>query len=299
MVVAVLGFAGGAAAGAATVPPGSGLAGGATVFVWGAGGLLLGAVIAAFLIARLTEAQFRVASLAAAALAALALLWLAARVMTLRSAGGWVPVVLEQRLAAAPAQRYPTLRRSDLPIGLGIARVAPVPGRDLHFYPTPRVGDLPDGTQPVASVRFGPGQPSVTVTEAPPWFEPEHLKIDYELLDLRVLTLGREWVEVIGNSRTGETWWVNRADVTFASWPEHLLGVSSVEVLDPETNAIRVRPLDDSPIMATTTDPLPPLAVSGDWLKVATHALADRMPPEGWIRWRRGDRLLVSYSPLS
>jgi hypothetical protein len=29
------------------------------------------------------------------------------------------------------------------------------------------------------------------------------------------------------------------------------------------------------------------------------HHLADRMPPEGWVRWRRGDRLLVVCNPLS
>jgi hypothetical protein len=44
---------------------------------------------------------------------------------------------------------------------------------------------------------------------------------------------------------------------------------------------------------------LPPLAVQGVWVKVATGHLADRIQPEGWIRWRRGDRLLVTYNPLS
>ncbi len=62
---------------------------------------------------------------------------------------------------------------------------------------------------------------------------------------------------------------------------------------------MRARPLDTSPVLATTTDALPPLAVQGDWLKVSISHLADRMPSEGWIRWRRGDRLLVTYNPLS
>jgi hypothetical protein len=57
--------------------------------------------------------------------------------------------------------------------------------------------------------------------------------------------------------------------------------------------------LDASPILSTARAALPPLAVQGDWLKVATGHLADRIQPEGWIRWRRGERLLVIYNPLS
>lgn len=69
--------------------------------------------------------------------------------------------------------------------------------------------------------------------------------------------------------------------------------------LSGDENPVRARPLDDSPVLATTTGALAPLAIQGDWMKVSISHLADRMPPEGWIRWRRGDRLLVTYNPLS
>jgi hypothetical protein len=197
------------------------------------------------------------------------------------------------------AQRIPIVARADLPIGLGIARVMPQPGSILRFYGQPGVGQTPDDYPPADVVKFGPGQPSVEILEAPPWLVPEHLKMDYELFQLRALTLTPAWVEVIGNSRTGESWWVDRSQVQFASWPEFLLGVSSVEPFDAEANPVRARPLDNSPILSTASAPLPPLAVQGDWMKVAIGHLADRIQPEGWIRWRRGDRLLVTYSPLS
>jgi hypothetical protein len=139
----------------------------------------------------------------------------------------------------------------------------------------------------------------VDIAEAPPWLVPEHLKMDYELFHLRVMTLTTEWAEVVGNSRTGQTWWVDRTTVEFEGWPEFLLGSPSVVPFDEHAAPVRARPLDDSPILATTTAALPPLAVRGDWLKVSIGHLADRIVPEGWIRWRRGDRLLVTYNPLS
>lgn len=67
----------------------------------------------------------------------------------------------------------------------------------------------------------------------------------------------------------------------------------SIEALDAATNPVRARPLDSSPILSTARAALLPLAMRGEWLQVATHEFADRMPPEGWIRSRRGERLLV------
>jgi hypothetical protein len=127
---------------------------------------------------------------------------------------------------------------------------------------------------------------------------PEHLKMDYEIFHLRVITLTPSWVQVIGNSTTGETRWLDRSAIRFTAWPEFLVGTSSVVAFGPEATPIRARPLDDAPILTTAPGSLPPLAVKGDWLKVAIHHLADRIQPEGWIRWRRGDRLLVYYEPL-
>jgi hypothetical protein len=199
---------------------------------------------------------------------------------------------------ALAAQRYPTVERQDLPAGLGIAQVSPVPGRVIYFYGEPPSGALPGDFPPIDSVTFEVGLPSVGIATAPPWLVPDHLKIDYEVFFLRAMTLTRDWVEVIGNSVTGETWWVPREDVAFTAWPEFLLGVNSVETFDEDANPVRYRPTDESDVLSASWAPLPPVGVRGDWLEVATINLADRIQPYGWIRWREGDRLLVSYSPL-
>jgi hypothetical protein len=210
-----------------------------------------------------------------------------------------VAVYLAAATASIGAQRVPLVARADLPLGVGIARVQPKPGAALRFYRHPGVGETPDTYPPADIVTFGAGQPSVDIAEAPPWLVPEHLKMDYEIFHLRVVTLSAGWLEVIGNSTTGETYWVDRSEVEFVSWYEFLLSTPSIEAFDANANPIRARPLDAAPILSTARAALPPLAVQGDWLKVATGHLADRIQPEGWIRWRRGDRLLVTYNPLS
>lgn len=208
-------------------------------------------------------------------------------------------VVLWVANAQPSAQRNPLVPRASLPLGLGIGVVMPQPGTVLHFYQPPGVDQQPGDYPPADTVRFVAGLPSVEIAEAPPWLAPEHLKMDYEIFHLRVITLGKRWAEVIGNMRTGETWWVDRSQLEFVGWPEFLLDAAGVEAFDAETNPVRARPHDGAPIMSTARAALPVLSVQGEWLKVTTSHLADRMPPEGWIRWRRGQRLLVSYSPLS
>lgn len=200
---------------------------------------------------------------------------------------------------ALPPQRFPIVPERELPLGLGIGHVMPRPGSVLNFYGEPRPGDVPGDLEPVDVVRFGVGVPSVQILEAPPWLVPQHLKMDYELFQFRVLTLSQEWAEVIGNTQTGQSWWIERSAIRFESWPEFLLGVNSVEALDAEANPVRERPFDQSSIMSTAPEPVPPLAVRGEWLKVGTSHLADRIRPEGWIRWRDGERLLIAYNPLS
>ena len=124
------------------------------------------------------------------------------------------------------------------------------------------------------------------------------MKLDYDLLFLRAKTLTRNWIEVVVNRETGQASWIDRHAVEFIHWPTFLLDVVAVEVHDPEGNPVRVKPLDHASVLADATLPLRPLAIQGSWLQVSTNGLADRIAPTGWIRWRDGDRLLITYSLL-
>ncbi|HQV38146.1 MAG TPA: hypothetical protein PLS92_02570 [Flavobacteriales bacterium] len=186
------------------------------------------------------------------------------------------------------------------PQRLGLGMAAPVMETGVfHFYAGPDMDRIPDPSQALDSLIFEKGKHYIGIASAPPWFVPAHMKLDYGLLLLKVITLSRNWVEVEVNTFDGATRWVDRQELGIALWPEFISTVNSVEIIDPETNPIRIKPLDHASIMADGADALlKPLAVQGDWLMVDTSGLADRIAPTGWIRWRDGERLLVRYNLL-
>jgi hypothetical protein len=186
----------------------------------------------------------------------------------------------------------------DPALGLGMAAPIMELGT-FHFYAGPDMDQVPGMFAATDSLVFAKGEHFVDITSAPPWFVPAHLKLDYGLLLLKVITLSRNWMEVEVNSIDGTTRWVDRNELTFVTWPEFISTVNTVEIIDTETNPVRLKPLDHAAILAEGANALlVPLAVRGDWLMVSTDGLADRIVPTGWIRWRDGERLLVRYNLL-
>ncbi len=296
LLAATAGFFAGGMVGSATVPEGVGLAAGATVFLWAMGGSVVLLVLSIRIARRLSAARVRMAVFVLLAVNCVFGFLLMDNTRQAEAGTTSAASASRQVTTLPAAARYPHLKRADLPAGLGILVISPLPGATLSFHSEPGVAQQPDDYPPVAEVRFGVAVPSVDILEAPARLVPEHLKMDYEIFHLRAITLTPGWVEVVGNSTTGETWWVDRTQGRFVAWPEFL--VAAAAVIPFEDARIHARPLDDSPVLATTTQSLQPLAVRGDWLKVSISQLADRMPPEGWLRWRDDDRLLVSYKPL-
>jgi hypothetical protein len=182
--------------------------------------------------------------------------------------------------------------------GLGFVSLRISTG-SFHFYGDPDMDALPVPQNANDSLVLVMGEHHVDIASAPPWFVPAHMKMDYDLLLLKAITLSQNWIEVEVNSIDGSTRWVASEAVDFTTWTEFILAVPTVEIIDPGTNPIRIKPLDHASEMADGADALlKPLAVRGEWLMVSTSDLADRMPPTGWIRWRKGDRLLVRYNLL-
>lgn len=208
--------------------------------------------------------------------------------------GALVLLVLTVLLAGAMDRSMPTE-----PLGVGMVMPPLDPAQSLFFYGVPDLDMLPDALSPQDSVTFHEGPHSVDIATAPPWFVPATMKLDYGLLHLRAKTLTRYWIEVVVNERTGATRWVDRRAVRFEPWPVFLLNVVTVEVAGPQANPIRSGPSQAAPVRAHTSALLRPLAVQGDWLRVGPSPLADEQVPTGWIRWREGGRLLITYSLLS
>ena len=184
------------------------------------------------------------------------------------------------------------------PMGLGMLSPTMVAG-SWPIYAAPDLFDPLHWPLVVDSLLFAPGPYHMEIAYAPPWFVPAHMKLDYDLLLLRVITLSGNWAEVVVNETDGRTAWVQRSQGIVRLWPEFILGATAVEILDPATNPIRTKPLDHASPLADGADALlAPLAVQGDWLLVRTHELADRIQPTGWIRWRKDGVLVVEYSLL-
>lgn len=187
-----------------------------------------------------------------------------------------------------------------LPAGIGIAQVFLSPDRPLRFYSKPDFDSEPDHHKSIDSVTFARGDHYVDIATAPPWLAPEYIKLDYDQFLFRVVTYSQNWIEVIVNNMNGQTFWLDAQSVEYKDWGRFLTGVAAVEVLDTDKNPIRSKALDQASIIASVQGAqLRPIAVKGEWLMVSTVGLADRIVPTGWIRWKKGDQLLISYSVLS
>lgn len=197
-----------------------------------------------------------------------------------------------------------------LPRGLraqvGIVHPHLDPERPLYFYPAPGPGDHPSVVAPMDSVTFQAGAHHVGIATAPPWFAPEGVKLDYDLLWLKAETLTRDYIEVEVNSLeprprfTPRTAWIAREAVRFRPWAELLLDVHSVEILDPVAHPLRSNPSAEASAEGDAAGiPLRPLAIQGEWMQVEEAEGRESGLLRGWIRWWQDGRLLVSFSFLS
>ncbi len=187
-----------------------------------------------------------------------------------------------------------------LPLGIGIAAPHMIPGRPFYFYSAPDFDAVPLPSNAIDSITFVKGKYCIDIATAPPWLAPEYIKLDYDIFLFRVVTYSQNWIEVIVNTTTGQTSWVDGQAIAYREWGTFLTGIVAVEVIDIEKNPIRLKPLDHSSILAQVPGAqLRPIAVQGDWLLVSSVGLADRIVPTGWIRWRRGGQLMITYSMLS
>ena len=155
--------------------------------------------------------------------------------------------------------------------------------------------------RPKDSIIISKGQYHFEIRYAPPWFYPEAMKMDYDILLMKTITLSRDWMEVVVNKQTNQTYWISREDAEFNAWPMFLLNIFSISLINPEKNPLLFKPHKDASIVATTPPrfELQPLAIQEDWMMVSTIGLADRIMPTAWIRWRNKDSLLIRYSLLN
>jgi len=211
---------------------------------------------------------------------------------------------MPSRLVAAAMEPKPSTTAMDLRLadgtqmGNGVVSISPEDGRVLRFYGRPQHHELPENLQTIDSLTFKTTRHYIEMATAPPWFVPLYMKLDYGILQLVAVTVQRNWIEVIVNKSNGQTQWVYRPDVGFSYWPDFLLNVHSVELLNPTDFPPRIKPMDHAS-QDHTVDPngiFYPVSVKDDWLQVHPDK---EVGHDIWVRWKRDGILLVSYSMLS
>ena len=184
-------------------------------------------------------------------------------------------------------------------MGLGMAMPKFYENSVLYFYGNPNLEKPVSDHTPTDSLVFKRSEMGLEIAYAPPWFAPAHLKMDYELLFIRMLSISHEFVEVMVNEFNGQTAYMDRTKNELRYWPEFLLTINSVEPLFSENNPVRVKPLSYAGLVSSPFSFLKPLRISDQWMQVELLDDNFKSHGKGWIKWREDGKLLISYSLLS
>ncbi len=167
----------------------------------------------------------------------------------------------------------------------------------LYFHGPPKEDsrhDLPYDSITFKTTQYG----QYEITYGPPFLVPAHLKMDYEIFYLTVVTLHRDWAELVVNRTNGQTAWVSLSQGEVTLWPDFLLNIFSVEFKDVGSKVF-YKPMSLSSTVNQPFSFLRPLMIRSDWMKVNLMDEDFKEVGEGWIRWRDGAELLISYNLLS
>jgi len=281
--------------GIATVPKNSGLAGPAEVLGYAIVVALISLVLSIIISKKMRPKIRKKITIAFFLICLVPICWLFYRFKTNRSAEEGIPSTarkvtpIKYNQQGAPSQ------------GLGMMRPDFYTKRVLYFYNSPNLEKSVTDHTPSDSLVFGQSDHhQYDITYAPPWFFPAHIKMDYEILFMKVIVQSKDWIQVEVNKQTGQSTWVDASEVKLLYWPQFLLGVSSIENPDQQNNPLRVRPLEQAGLWkGAAYEWMIPVLINENWLKVSLRDKDMRVVGEGWLRWSNGKTLLIQYSLLS
>ncbi|WP_425077736.1 hypothetical protein [Psychroserpens sp. S379A] len=185
-------------------------------------------------------------------------------------------------------------------IGLGMFTPNFYEHKKLYFYRNLSSGKSVQEHIPYDSITFKRTEyGGFDIVTAPAWLAPEHLKLDYDLLQFKAKSISHDCIEIVVNTITNQTAFVDRHSGTLQYWPEYLLGVHSVEFLDPTSQQVHVRSFKNSSLINTSFRFMKPIKIQSNWMHVALLNSSFETIGKGWIQWRDEKKLLVRYSLLS
>lgn len=170
----------------------------------------------------------------------------------------------------------------------------------LYFYGMPNLDKPVSEHLPVDSLLFQQSdEQQFEITYAPPWLVPEHLKMDYEILHFKILSINRDFIRVDVNKTNNRFAYVDRHAGTISYWPDFLLKVQTVDFPHNQPQTIRARPLNYAGQVTLEFEFMKPLQIQNDWMEVELQNGNFQKVGEGWIQWRDDEKLLIEYSLLS
>jgi hypothetical protein len=138
------------------------------------------------------------------------------------------------------------------------------------------------------------------------WLKPEVLWLDYSQFSFRCKSTNDEWLELIVNNNSGQTYWIKKNKTTiFLTWEEYLKQMFAVNRLADHKQKIRKQPSDTADeIKYEGRDCFQVISLKGDWIEIFTTDYCDQGQNKkeiksGWIKWRRGNELLINYYTTS
>ncbi|KAA3612503.1 MAG: hypothetical protein D8M58_20275 [Calditrichaeota bacterium] len=186
------------------------------------------------------------------------------------------------------------------PMGLGMAKPNFHDLHVLYFYNNPNLEKSISDHLPTDSLVFKRTERGIEISYAPPWFAPAHLKLDYDILYLRIISIQSGFIEVLVNEYNGQKSYLSKTNCQIKFWPEFLLTINSIEPLQPQNNLIRIKPLSHAaPINMQEYAFLKVLRISNQWAYVEQFDDGFKSLGKGWVKWRENGQLIVSYSLLS
>lgn len=201
----------------------------------------------------------------------------------------------------APAEAVsPVDTSSKTELGLGFFTPDFYNQQVLYFYGMPNVDKPVSEHLPVDSLLFQRSDGhQYEITYAPPWLVPEHMKMDYEILHFKILSVNRDFIRIDVNKTNNRYAYVDRHAGSISYWPEFLLKVHSVEFPQGQSQTVRVKPLNYAGQVNINFEFMKPLQIQNEWMEVELQDGNFQKVGNGWIQWRDEEKLLIQYSLLS
>lgn len=188
-------------------------------------------------------------------------------------------------------------------LGIGIVSINFNDKTIIHFY------EKPTDRQPTKTIEFF-NDKSINswniknLETERKWLKPEVLWLDYSSFNFRCKSKSNIWFEVIVNNENGNTLWIKKNSLTkFSGWESYLKSMFGVKRNFKYKQVIRKSPSNNSTeIKYVGRDCFQVMSMKNEWIEIFTpdycedgYTDSKTKIHSGWIKWKKGNTLLIDY----